>query len=248
MDRFTAAELKIKRAHEHIADFQRSLGLLKDSYVSSLERHEAIRCQVISYALPNVEKLTNDMALIFGDAIHNLRVAIEYAWLGAIEKFAPSQLDSHTKFPTGETRENVEDRLRSRKIDILAPKLFDRIVSDIKPYMGSGNHDIKVLHDLDVSDKHWLFVPVVSAGHAVGIVVEDEKGNIVTGNTHSISGNGPYTVCFPLEYTVKDKGKLTLDVVFGQINIGFLEGVTVLDELQLFSRFARYVIERLRNI
>jgi len=248
MDRAAAIELKIKRAHEHIADFQRAVEMLKNSYTSSLERYESIRCQVISYTLPDVQKLTDDMAVILADAIHNLRVAIEYAWIGAVQKFVPSQRDFYTKFPVGETRKNVEDRLKSREIDTLAPRLFDRIISDVKPYTTGGNYMIKVLHDLDVADKHWLLIPAISIGQATDIIVENEKGEVITGDSHAVSGHGPYTVCFPLEYTIQDKGKLSIDVVFGQVDIGLLEGVPILDELQLFSRITSYVVERLGNV
>jgi len=140
--------------------------------------------------LPDVPGIAADMALIIGDALHNLRTAIDYAYLGAVQKHAFPAFDSYTKFPAGETREDVESRLKGRKIDVLSPKLFERIVSEIKPYVVGGNCLVKFLHDLDVSDKHWLLIPLMRVGWINGIVVEDEKGQITLGNTFPILGDG----------------------------------------------------------
>ncbi len=133
LDRFAAARLKIERAEKHIADLGAIVAALPDAYTSTVESNEE-GGETIKYVTPDVPKLTADMAVIIGDAIHNLRVAVEYSYLGAIERHAPSVLDKHTKFPVGKTRKDVEGALKSRKIDVLCPALFDRILSDIQPY------------------------------------------------------------------------------------------------------------------
>jgi hypothetical protein len=53
MDRFAAAELKIKRAEKHIADLKEIVTALPDSYVSSIEINEA-GGETIKYCAPNV--------------------------------------------------------------------------------------------------------------------------------------------------------------------------------------------------
>lgn len=248
MDRFAAARLKIERANKHIADFEKLTVTLEDSYISTIERYEAIRCQVISYYPPDIPKFSETMALVLGDAIHNLRVAIDYAYLGAIERHIPSILKKQPPFPTGETREKVEERLKKRKIDILSRKLFDRILTDIKPYIVGGNCLVRLLHDLDVSDKHWMLLPVARVGDARDIVMEDEKGNIITGNTHAVTGNGPYSVTFPIEYNIKDNGKLTVDVVFGEMETPMLQSMPILADLKEFSKIALRTVQLLESV
>jgi hypothetical protein len=247
-DRFAAARHKIERANKHIADLEKVIFTLQNSYVATVERHESIRAQVIIYAIPDVPELGAAMALVIGDALHNLRTAIDYAYCGAIERHASTALDSYTKFPTAETREEVENRLRGRKIDILCPKLFERIATDIKPYTVGGNCLIKMLHDLDISDKHWLLIPVTRAVDARGIVVEDENGTLDTRDTNFVTGSGPYTVCLPLEYTIKDKGKLSIEVVFDDIEIGLLKGMPVMDDLKTFSKLSIHLVQVLDSI
>ena|SRR5258708_18185802 len=181
--------------------------------------------------------------------VNRLRTtSVEYAYLGAVERHAPSVLDRHTKFPTGETRKHVEDALTNRKINVLSPELFDRIVTDIKPYTVGGNCLVKMLHDMDISDKHWLLVPVTRAVDVKGIVVEDEKGNLETRDTNLVTGDGPYSVCLPLECTIKDKGKLTVEVVFGEIDIALLQQMPVMEDLRTFSKLAVHIIERLESL
>lgn len=146
--------------------------------------------------MANLPQIAAQMALIIGDAVRNLRVAIEYAYLRAVQRHAPAGLDSHTKFPTGKTQKNVEDALKGRKKDVTSPKLFNRIVAGIKPYEVGGNCIVKILHDLDVSDKHWPLTPLLRVATVRGVLVEDETGHLVTGNTWPVHGDGPYFIDF----------------------------------------------------
>jgi hypothetical protein len=247
MDRFLAARLKVEWAKKHILDVGKIVSALPDAYVSTIEPN-VHGGQSVKYVRPDVGEIGVTMALTVGDAIHNLRVAMEYAYLGAIEKHIPTLLKRQPPFPTGETREKVEERLKKRKIDILGPKLFDGILARVKPYVEGGNCLIKMLHDLDVSDKHWLLIPVVRVATISDIIVEDEEGRTVTGNTYPIHGDGPYFINFGPKHKVKDKGKLTLEVVFDEINIPLLENMPVMSDLEDFSKTATYVIQVLESI
>jgi hypothetical protein len=223
MDRFAAAKFKIERAKKHIADLSAIVSTLPDAYVSTIEPNAKLG-QTIKYTPPDVTQIAAEMAVIIGDALHNLRTAIEYSYLGAVQRHAPSVCDKYTKFPTGETRKNVEDALRNRKLDVLCPNLFNWIVTNVKPYVVGGNCLVKMLHDLDVSDKHWLLTPLMRVATITDIVVEDDKGYITTGNTYPITGDGPYFLDFPPNYKVKNKGKLTVDVVFDETKHPLAQG------------------------
>lgn len=247
-DRFAAAGLKIERANKHITDLEAIVLALPDAYASTIESNVG-GGQTVKYTAPlNLPQRAAQMALIIGDAIHNLRVSVEYAYLGAVERHAPSVLDSYTKFPTGQTRKNVEDALKNRKLDVLSPKLFQRVVSDIKPYEVGGNCLVKILHDLDISDKHWLLTPLMRVATVTDVVVEDEIGHPVTSNTWPIYGDGPYFIDFGPRHKVKNKGKLSIDVVFDDSEFPLLDGISVMDDLKDFSKIAAYVIQALDSI
>ena len=244
IDRFSAARLKLKRADKHIADVQQIVLGLPDAYHSTAERDEESGLQIIRYFPPDTEMLASDLAVIIGDAIHNLRTAIEYGYLGVIERRATSAFDEHTKFPIGETREFVENALKGRKIDVLCPALFQWIVTQVKPYRADdGNCIITCLHDFDVSDKHWLLLPMVQVFDATGIILENEQGHETTGNTYAITveNAGPYWIAFPRNYKIKNNGKLSPTVVFNERNP--FQGSTVLGTLSDFSKTATYLVE-----
>lgn len=246
IDRFDAARLKLKRANKHITDVQEIVLGLPNAYRSAVERDEETGFNVIRYYPPDTEKLASELALIIGDAIHNLRTAIEYAYLGVVEKCAPSVFDSSTKFPVRKTKKFVENALKGRKIDVLCPALFECIVTQVKPYRTEdGNIVITCLHDFDVSDKHWLLTPMLQVFDATGIILEDENGREVSGNTHSITveGTGPYWIAFSRNFKVKDQGKVSPTVVFNEANP--FQGSTVLHTLSDFSKMASYIVEML---
>jgi hypothetical protein len=244
MDRFAAARLKIERANKHIADLEAIVSRLPEAYIASVEPNEA-GGETIKYSAPDVGEISGVMALIIGDAIHNLRVAIEYAYLGAVEIHAPSVLDKHTKFPVGKTRNDVESALKNRKIDVLSPKLFDRIVSEIQPYE-DRNCLVVFLHDLDVRDKHWLLTPLLQLSWVHDIVVQNENGDIVTGESYPIPGHGTFRFDFGPGCKVKDKGKITLDVVFNDFFL--LKGMPIVADLKDFAKIANHIINRLSTI
>lgn len=246
-DRFTAAMLKIERADKHIAELGVLVSRLPETYCSIIEPNVG-GGQTLKYFPPDTTKIASEMALIIGDAIHNLRVSAEYAYIGAVERHAPSVCDRHTKFPTGETRKDVEDALTNRKINVLSPKLFDRIVTNIKPYVVGGNCLAKMLHDLDVSDKHWLLTPLMRVAEIRDIVVEDETGHPVMGNTYPIRGDGPYYLDFRPEHKLKNKGKLTVDVVFDEIHIPLLKGMSVMSDLDAFKKTSVYIVKTLESL
>jgi hypothetical protein len=126
-------------------------------------------------------------------------------------------------------------------------KLFNRIVADIKPYVVGGDLLVKILHDLDVSDKHWLLTPLLSVAEVRDIVMENEEGSIVTWNSYPLASNGPYHVPIPFECTIKNKGKLAVNVVFDENYITALQGISVMSDLNDFSETAVDVVQLLEN-
>jgi|HubBroStandDraft_6_1064221.scaffolds.fasta_scaffold423173_2 hypothetical protein len=248
-DRFGAARLKVERAKRHIADLSSIVSALPDAYVSTVESDPETGAQFVKFTPPNVEKIAVNMALIIGDAVHNLRTAVEYSYLGAIERHIPDILDHWTKFPIYESAAELESALKGRGIDALCPPLFHRIVTGIRPYDVGGNGLIKLLHDLDVSDKHWLLIPLLQVGTVTDIVVEDEQGHRVMGNTYPIVGSGPYTVAFPRRYRIMNGGKLAVQVVFDKVGpIALIRGQAVVSLLEDFSRIASHIVQALSSV
>lgn len=242
-DHFAAARLKIDRANKHIADLKTTIGRIPDRYISTIETDAKTGGQSIKHYFPDENMFLSNLALIIGDAIHNLRAALDYAWLGTIERFFPGTVNKDTKFPIRETEQDIKGALNGRGIEIAVPNLFNRVVSDIKPYRG-GNDSIFSLHHLDIRDKHALLIPVLNAISIRGIVAEDESGKEVPGFSFTITGRNPILIDLPINWHVKDKGKPTIAVLFE--NGLAMEYTDVGDMLCTFAIFTLQAVEVLQ--
>jgi hypothetical protein len=162
VQRFNAARLKLRRAGEHVTNARTIISELPNLSLSKIEFETATRFHQLEYVIPNGQETAENLALIVGDAIHNFRTALDYAWSGVIEKYCPSALDAHTKFPFYSNKQDLESALKGRGIDAASSILFEAIVNHIKPYRNDGGNDfLCYLHDMDVRDKHNLMLPMV---------------------------------------------------------------------------------------
>jgi hypothetical protein len=207
--------LKIGRAEKHIADLNATILELQDSYVSAVEHDSERGIVSLKYDSPRAAHLVKEVALIFGDAIHNLRTSLDYAWVAIVRQVSPAMVDGYTKFPFRETARDLDAALTGRRIDVAAPRLFDGMRTDIKPYRG-GNDSLCRLHDLDIADKHLLLTPVVSYSSISDGTVEDETGRPHDLNTFGIEGDGPFYVSLNPGYKIKDHGHISVTVLFDE--------------------------------
>ena|SRR6202521_5950669 len=210
---FESSHLKIDRAKQHINEIQTFISLLPDAYTATVEINPDGGNEVLKHDLRNRDKLISDIALMLGDAIHNLHCALDHAWMSVLTELCPASINYQTKFPIFPIRDKVEAALRGVKIDSAAPTLFDLVVNQIKPYEG-GNDSIWFIHILDIDDKHRLLLPVLEFVSILGIEVENEKGEIQKGSTWSGPQKPPYYVPIPLGWHFKEKGKVAFSVLF----------------------------------
>jgi hypothetical protein len=248
IDRFTAAKLKIKRANKHIAELDKAIAAIPNANVPIVEAEITTGLQQLQHFLPDGDAIAGELAVIIGDAIHNLRTALDYAWAGVIERHICPP-DDYTKFPLYPTVEELKGALKGRKIDSISPILFERIVSNIRPYRAGGNEAIAKLHDLDVRDKHLLLLPVAQMVSVEGIVVQDEQGTPRRAVSVGFRGSGKFTITFDSNYQVTDKGNLAVEIVFDDGDVlKLLKAAPVSSILKSLSKIVHSVIEILENI
>lgn len=156
---FDGPRLKIKRADHHIeklnnvvrdyiqSDFY-SLGIEKNPDGGNVFRFKQIK------ALPE------EIPLLIGDAIHNLRSALDLLACEIVTTAggAPSRW---THFPIRDSRKEVEDAIKGGEIKIAGSDIIALILDSIQPYKG-GNDFLSALHNLDIIDKHRLLIPIAS--------------------------------------------------------------------------------------
>src|SRR5450631_1618298 len=120
---FKDSRLKIERAEKHIADIKSRVRALHESQTSSIEMHVAAGGETLKYEFDDTSALT-DIALMLGDAIHNLNCALDYAWLQTVERLVPSAVNDRAKFPVYKTINELEGSLKKANVQTAPPALF----------------------------------------------------------------------------------------------------------------------------
>jgi hypothetical protein len=239
---FANAILKIERANKHIADIEQRLRTSSDTYGPMMHIDMQTGEKFLDYILSD-RKLRPDIALIVGDALHNLQCALDIAWCAAVRVLYPQANSRWLKFPIFKTRHQLESTLtESRKIPSSSP-LFDLIVNRVKCYEG-GDTDLLALHDLDIDDKHHLLIPMLTVTGVEGVEVEHEDGTINRYEIMLVPPNS-YRTTVPLESKIKNHGEVRFEVTFGEGTP--LEGVEVIPTLKRFSRKTSRIVRALRQ-
>jgi len=236
----TDSHLKIERANKHIADIEGRIVLLHTTDTARIDIHPERGGEILTHNFSDSTAF-DDIALMLGDAIHNLNCALDYTWLQTIEKLAPSLVDDRAKFPVRKTIDEVKGSLTKAEVHTICPKLYGFMVNTIKPCHG-GDSAIWPIHTLDIRDKHRLLIPVLSTGRIDGIRIIDEDGQVWPGigSTEQLQ-RPPYVIWYQKGLHVKDKGKLTAQIVIENGDSGY--PLLIPDTLVHYSHFILRVVE-----
>lgn len=241
MPEFKSARLKIKRANEHILDANERIEDITspDSQTIWIEVDAEAKFRTVYYQLEKLGDLP-DVALVVGDAIHNLRTALDYSWIEIVRALMPSKVGKYTKFPIRQNIEDLEAGLKSHSIDTLQPRLFRFMISDIKPYL-TGNDMLVFLHDMDIMDKHKLLIPTTNYGSVNGVKLRDDSGTIGSWGGEM----GQLTrLRVPIHRQIEETGSVSFGIVFDEGPLKFLE---VAEMLRIFSVTVSDIVARLER-
>lgn len=153
------------------------------------------------------------MALIIGDAVHNLRTALDYA-ATAICRQGETSVNFVT-FPFHKKRENLKNSTGMREIKEAIPNAdVEQFITDtIKPYM-DGNTDLWCLNKLDKIDKHNFIIPNVAIANIrmVGNIVDEWNINEGLDLTMSHDLNSPFALIRKAFLANSDIPKYNVDI------------------------------------
>jgi len=155
------AEKRIKELDSAIDSFLNPVGRLKP-YSIGIKRDS--QTGEIIYHLASREIVPNDIVLLAGDVLQNLRSALDYA-VCSLTVANGKSVSSQTGFPIFDHAPASPDdqSLLTRKIGGAGKEAIDYILQT-KPYEG-GNQALWRLHALNIRDKHRL---LLTAGVALG--------------------------------------------------------------------------------
>lgn len=199
---FEGAKLKIKRAKLHIGELQQAIEGIKRIEVRTLiERIDSEGAYCLGY--PRLGRLAVELALPLGDAIHNLRSALDHIW-STLGRAAYPEKKSLLTFPFHETRQNLKDTVEKSPVAVAFPKVKELILDEIKPHSDhGGNKKLWTITKLDKLDKHNLLIPIIDITHISELVFK-------AGDQTFKLDQGDFVGCFevfrsfaPIEYVNK---------------------------------------------
>ena len=110
----------------------------------------------ITHFIEQVVPLPDSIPLTIGDAVHNLRSALDILMFGMIGDRAVKP-DS-VQFPFAKRKDTLVSTMKNRETELAGKKVVAEIEA-LEPYYG-GNKWLSSLHALDIADKHKLIIPM----------------------------------------------------------------------------------------
>ncbi len=155
-DSFQSARLKIQRANRHITELDAELRAYTEGGCFSIDMKYKTDLSDCVVMLRPSKPIPNSLPLIVGDALHNLRTALDHVVAAC---FVSQGLDPDTcHFPfRKKVEEFVPDKGKLKTlletIETALPGARNCILDEIQPYEG-GKLGIYPLNPLDLIDKH----------------------------------------------------------------------------------------------
>jgi hypothetical protein len=244
---FRGARLKIGRANQHINDL----------YLQSREFAKTGPYSVFVEADPetgdSVLRISMDqpapegVLLIVGDALHNLRSALDFA-MSDIEFETTGIRDPHTTFPMRNTRNELVTAVNGG-LKKKAPKaVIDHIVKVVQPYKGGNADPLWSLHALDIEDKHRLLIAKNDVTYIRNIHCKDGRGQYFVIPEWAIiyPRSTRYRCVGRKDVQVANKGRASFGIVFGD---GMpLYGKPILPALTNLSNFVSETVDGLERV
>ncbi|MGC2493868.1 hypothetical protein [Candidatus Binatus sp.] len=162
-------DAKLERADQHIVDFKKAeeVFLKKNPYavIEYCELHS--RDYVMEYRV--FEECPDYIIAIIGDAIHNLRAALDHLTykLEVVHGHTP---DKNTQFIVYKNEAAFISQRHDREVRY--GTRFADLIDETKPYLG-GDEFLAALTLLDNIDKHRLLITTVASTTGVGTFGKD---------------------------------------------------------------------------
>ncbi len=233
---FEASKLKLERAAEHLQEFNREAiaylnskpcAIVVEPFPGGL--HEQMGTQ--SWNARIRKAIPTKFSTLIGDAVHNLRSALDLLICDLVR--INNKNPDNVYFPFCSSAADLPHAIRKRNVHRAGRDVVQAIES-LKPYKG-GNVVLRLIHDLDIADKHQALLPVLSGvslplGKLFGTNLPDNVGNwqsLIDHDGQMIIGTEDY-LKIPLGTELPARFFLALD--FGP-GVGFRPVIEGLHEL-----------------
>jgi hypothetical protein len=161
---FDASKIKLERAAEHLQELEsaataylngKPCAIIVEPFPGGL--YEAMGTQAWNARIRNPVPLK--FSAIIGDVVHNLRTALDLLVCDLVRVNGKNAKQVY--FPFCASVAELPRAIRDRNIRRAGPDVV-RAIESLKPYSG-GNNALRLIHDLDITDKHHALLPVLGA-------------------------------------------------------------------------------------
>lgn len=246
-NRLDAIRLKIKRAAHHIAELNTLLLAFRSlhPYEVDSKPHRTPELDHTTLYVKSIADPPEEFPLIVGDAIHNMRSALDHLVWHLVEVGGGTP-NKDTFFPIcvdPDGRHKFQSAIGKGEIKKI-PKGADKVLLAAQPYV-SGNDTLRLIHDLDINDKHRLLITIATCY---------EEWSIMLGGSVELRFDqydvrplqaGDEIVNMPTSTFERESiqnYKLRIDVAFGQSEV--VQGKPIVPTLNEFLKFTDGVISQ----
>ncbi|MDP8994054.1 MAG: hypothetical protein M3N07_03580 [Pseudomonadota bacterium] len=212
--------LKVERAYRHLDEFRAFTEPLHRSfYEITFDKHsifpELQEPGLYVHYRP-LQPIPELLALVVGDAAHNLRSALDHLATGICRSVKHGAKEH---FPIHPKRKNLETAPVLSLIEKAIPGAKKTFLEQIRPENGP-HENLWRFNDLNNDDKHNLLIPTVAITNITGINITMPGGPSFRDNLHSGDATRPqalYAVTgFLGNITVENNPTVSVDVRFGE--------------------------------
>jgi hypothetical protein len=243
---FTGPRLKIERAKHHINDLQSRVHEFETGNVHDViikpnadRGHDVLETRI-------VQAVPTEFALVIGDALHNLKAALDLV-VNEVVITRLGSSDDYTRFPVREDRKKLEAAVNGSQVAQASKAVASFIVDRVKPYY-AGNDTIWALHRLNILDKHRLLLPVMQINGVNDIRIKHEGGEYLMGAWIITRTRAVRHTLYDLQNCqVADKGNLSLLILFDQRAVP-LAGAPIIPTLVGFVRHVSGIVDGIEKV
>lgn len=177
-DRYGRLLVKYEWAKNHIDNLEVAVEDFRGSHPHTISHTQNVDRDEVTFFVSKVADIPDSLALMLGDAIHNLRGTLDHL-ASALVSAAGGTPDKYTSFPIFDTYDAYKNLSRDR-LKGVGKYCFD-VIDNIQPYKGAWGSWAWQLHQLDVVNKHRLLLTVTTM--AIGrTMTMSEKARFETGH------------------------------------------------------------------
>lgn len=242
-DLFNGPDLKVRRARQHIDELRAKLeAFLATDFCTLRVEKDADGTHRLNFRMTRA--IPEDLTAIVGDAVHNLRAALDLATCELVKR-AGEEPSRQTYFPATATRADLVKVLGKGQMPLLGESVSRLLLDEIQPFEGGKGDVIWALHRRDIDDKHRELIPVISVTslHHVNAIVMG--GFVFQDCTLAVSEDMTLAVVsMPGPFEFQGGGIPSFSALFGP---GHFEGQPILPTLEALVSSVDAILQRLRG-